>query len=88
MNRKQLGKIQKVYIGLGGYQECQYGISFTFGSEKDCWGVDTFENTEKVEQYLKEAKVTDVNNLKNIPVECEFDESRTLKSWRILTEVL
>lgn len=40
-----------------------------------------------VAQLLAKAKVSDFNQLKNIPVEVVF-EDRMLKSWRILEEVL
>jgi len=45
------------------------------------------EIMRKLSDYLKEAKVQHVEQLKNIPVEVTF-ESNTIKSWRILTEVL
>lgn len=35
--RKELGKIQGVYFGHGGYQDACLGISFTLGGEG--WGV-------------------------------------------------
>lgn len=38
-------------------------------------------------KLLKEAKVTSVDKLKGIPVECIFD-GNLLKEWRVLTEVL
>jgi hypothetical protein len=40
-----------------------------------------------VSKLLKEAKVDSVDKLKGKPVEVTF-EGNTLKSWRILTEVL
>jgi hypothetical protein len=40
-----------------------------------------------VSTLLKEAKVNSVDMLKGKPVEVTFD-GNTLKSWRILTEVL
>lgn len=40
-----------------------------------------------VSKLLKEAKVTDINKLVGIPIEATFD-GNTLKSWRILTEVI
>lgn len=42
---KKLGKIVSVYFGLGGYQECQFGLSLTFeGPElSGCkWGCGVF----------------------------------------------
>ena len=38
---KKIGKIQKVSFGSGGYQDAQFGLSLTLGS--DGWGVATFE---------------------------------------------
>jgi hypothetical protein len=35
---KRLGKIKKVYFGIGGYQDCQLGIHFQLGG--DMWGVN------------------------------------------------
>lgn len=40
--RKEIGKIQKVSFGFGGYQDAQIGLSLTFGSDKGAWGVQTF----------------------------------------------
>ena len=37
--RKELGKIQKVVCGFGGYQDAQIGIGFVLGG--DSWGVNT-----------------------------------------------
>lgn len=39
--RKELGKIQKVHFGLGGYQDAQVGLWLTLGGEG--WGVGTGE---------------------------------------------
>lgn len=41
----------------------------------------------EVSKLLRQAKVNDVAKLKGIPVECKL-ENGSLKSWRILTEVL
>jgi len=41
----------------------------------------------RINELLKKSKVDDVNKLKNIPVEVTI-EGNTLKSWRILEEVL
>lgn len=41
----------------------------------------------EINQIMKDANVTDINQLKNIPVEITF-EGNTLKSWRVLKEVL
>ena len=42
---------------------------------------------KNISKYLKEAKVNSIDKLKGIPVEVTF-ENNTIKSWRILTEVL
>jgi len=39
--RKELGKIQKVHFGLGGYQDAQVGLWLQLGGEG--WGVQTGE---------------------------------------------
>jgi len=41
----------------------------------------------QIDKLLKDAKINSINELKNKPVELEF-EKNTLKSWRILKEVL
>lgn len=111
MTRKEIGKIQSVSFGHGGYQDAMIGISFTLGSDKAGWGVGDFwgtwgmepdkytkwtkkdqvkilgETVLRINQLLSDAKVSDINKLQGIPVEVEF-ESNTLKSWRILTEVI
>ena len=38
--RKELGRINAAYYGLGGYQDVQLGISFALGN--DSWGVGDF----------------------------------------------
>lgn len=40
-----------------------------------------------ISDLLKAAKVKTVDQLKNVPVEVEF-ENQIIKSWRILTEVI
>jgi hypothetical protein len=40
-----------------------------------------------VSKLLDDAKVDSIDKLKGVPVEVTF-ENRTLKSWRVLTEVL
>ena len=46
--RKQIGKIQKVSFGHGGYQEAMIGISFTLGGEG--WGVSDFWGSWSLER--------------------------------------
>lgn len=45
---KKLGKIEKVSFGLGGYQGCMLGISFTLGNGN--WGVSDFKGNWDAEQ--------------------------------------
>lgn len=45
------------------------------------------ETVMRILQLLQDAKVSKVDDLMNIPVEVSF-EGNTLKSWRILTEVI
>jgi len=40
--RTEIGKIEKIRIGMGGYQDACFGVNFTFGSKKNSWGVQTF----------------------------------------------
>lgn len=42
--RKELGKIQRFEIGLGGYDDAMFGLSVTLGG-KDGWGVQDFSGT-------------------------------------------
>ena len=42
--RKELGKIQRFEIGLGGYDDAMFGLSVTLGG-KDGWGVQDFNGT-------------------------------------------
>lgn len=111
MEDKRIGKIQQIHFGNGGYDDSMLGVSFTLGSDKDCWGVGdfkgtwgfvpdshckwTFEDQTKIwgdtvryiGQLLKDAKVSEIQKLRGIPVEVIFKDN-TLKSWRILTEVI
>ena len=41
-----------------------------------------------ISKLLSEAKVDDITKLAGKPVEITIDEFNSLKSWRILTEVL
>ena len=43
--------------------------------------------TKEISELLIKAKVDDVNDLVDLPIEAEFD-GNVLKSWRVLTEVL
>lgn len=109
MIETKLGKIQNIKFGSGGYDNAQFGISFTLGGEG--WGVGDFRGEwsgepsrnalwtkeDRQERFggimvwimdlMATAKVNDITRLADIPVEVTFD-GNTLKSWRILTEVL
>lgn len=45
MSEKRIGKIQRITVGFGGYQDEQLGVSVTLGSDKDSWGVGDFRGT-------------------------------------------
>lgn len=112
MERKELGKVQRFDVGLGGYQGVMLGVSIDLGGAG--WGVSDFKGfwspsqiqrsdsaqwTEEsrskafdevmrfIDKTLHEAKVKQTHELVGIPVEVTF-ENTTLKSWRVLTEVL
>ncbi len=108
MTRTELGKIQSISFGFGGYDDAMFGASFTLGGSG--WGVGDFNGTwatwskgckwskEEQKEHLgntvlflrdlcAEAKVKEVSKLKGIPVEVVFEDN-TLKSWRVLKEVL
>ena len=40
MNGRELGKISKVWFGVGGYQDCMFGLTLTL--EGKGWGVGDF----------------------------------------------
>ena len=46
------------------------------------------EAFRKIGEVLQDAKKDDVSKLVGVPVECTFDDNRSLHSWRILKEVL
>jgi hypothetical protein len=106
--KTELGKIQRVHFGFGGYQDAMFGVSFTLAGEG--WSVGNFRGTwathgahckwtpqdqsdewGKTVSYCRDlcesAKVQTVDQLCGIPIEAKFDQN-TLKSWRILSEVL
>lgn len=43
--QKQIGKIQSIRFGQGGYQDAMIGLSVSLGSDKDAWGVGDFRGT-------------------------------------------
>ena len=45
--RKELGKIQRFEIGIGGYDDAMFGLSVTLGGKG--WGVGDFDGTWTME---------------------------------------
>jgi len=95
-----LGKIDRAEVGFGGYQEAMFGLAIGFSSGTtvcgDFLGAWPKENPEpgqwdpfgkKIIELLRDAKVDAVSKLVGKPVEIFFD-GLSLKTWRILTEVL
>lgn len=107
--RKELGKIEKITLGGGGYQDAMFGVSvaLSFGGSgvgdfRGNWSKYPGERAQYTEaeweaehaktyawlrDLMRSAKVDDFTKLRGIPVEVEF-EGNTLKSWRVLSEVL
>jgi hypothetical protein len=112
IEEKRLAKIKSIRVGMGGYQEAMFGITFDLGG--GCWGVGDFWGfwsparmkrsehakwTEaerlggisdafiRLDQLLADAKVDDATKLAGVPIEVTL-EGNTLKSWRVLKEVL
>lgn len=54
---------------------------------KQDWEQAHLKATLEIMELLKQSKKSDVRQLEGVPVEVTFD-GMTLKSWRILTEVL
>ena len=100
MNKKILGKIEKVHFGKHSDYPW-FGLELTFSGPG--WGISTgtkyyleLEDNYKedslkllyfIEGLLTKAKVDDISWLKGKPVEVEI-EDQTFKSFRILEEVL
>lgn len=107
--RTELGRIQKIAFGFGGYQDAMIGLSITLGGQswgvgdfKGAWGIDRSEYAKWTEEdrlrelgqacmflrdLLRKAGKQTVDQLAGTPVEVTF-EGNTLKSWRVLDEVL
>lgn len=107
--RTELGSIQKIAFGWGGYQDMMIGLSITLGGKawgcgdfKGAWGVEWTEHCKWTEQdrrndlgeacmflrdLLTKAKKQTLDQLQGVPIEAIF-EGNTLKSWRVLEEVL
>ena len=65
--RTELGKIQRASFGYGGYQDAQFGVSFTLGGE--FWGVGDFRGGWGMEPS-EHAKWTAEENNKVISEAC------------------
>lgn len=101
MTETKIGKIQKAEFGFGGGgDDRDIGLHLEMGGRG--WGVqkwigtrhaiparapDTVELLDTLDKTLLDAEVTMVSELVGKPVEVVF-ENRSLKSWRILVEVL
>jgi hypothetical protein len=55
MERKSIGKIQSATFGMGGYQDAMIGVSWTLGSDKECWGVGDFWGAWATRKVLRAA---------------------------------
>lgn len=109
---KELGKIESVRFGYGGYQDAMFGVTFglAFGGcmgttdFKGAWSSDieaskhakwTEEDRSKqndevvrfLNKLMKDANVRELNQLVGKPIEV-ISEGMSMKSWRILTEVI
>jgi hypothetical protein len=109
---KELGKIESVKFGYGGYQDAMFGVTIglRFGGcmgtvdFKGAWSSDievndrtkwteedrSKQNDETVRflnKIMKDANVRNITDLVGIPVEVT-SEGMTMKSWRVLTEVI
>lgn len=105
---KEIGKIESIDFGMGGYQDAMIGFRVTLSGKG--WGCGdwrgpwarwhegckwTVEDQTKqageavlwMRDILKAAKKSSMAQLVGVPVEVTF-ENYTLKSWRILDEVL
>lgn len=91
---KQLGKIQQIKFGRGGYQDAKasWYPNMIKHSEHCKWteegrNLQFVDIVKYISDLLAAAKKTSVNKLVGVPIEAEF-EAGVLKSWRILEEVL
>jgi len=68
----------------GTWAERSAGAKWTMESQSERFADVMY----KLRDLMIDAKVTDVRGLVGIPVECTFDDARSLSDWRILKEVL
>lgn len=80
------GWATNTFIGIWDYSYIPSPTEFHNWTEEDRTN-RLIEVNRKISELLKEAKVSTIDQLKNIPIEATF-ECMTLKDWRILTEVL
>jgi hypothetical protein len=87
MSEKGLGKIDNLKVEVN--DRGHFGV--TFSLQGPCMGTFIFKSLETdtawIKTLLKQAKIHEVSDLKNVPIEMEFEDN-LLKSWRILEEVL
>lgn len=74
------------FIGVWDYNHIESPSEYTKWTEDDRTNKLVALN-QKISELLKITNVKTIDQLKNKPVEATF-ENGTLKSWRILTEVL
>lgn len=74
------------FIGIWDYSHIPSPTEFYKWTEEDRTN-RLVEVNRKISELLKQAKVSTIDQLKNVPIEAKF-ECGTLKDWRILTEVL
>lgn len=91
-----LGKITKVKLGKGGYQDAMFGVTFHFefggNSIQDFRGDYPNPSTplnllRMIMTIMDAAKVTDFNDLVGTPVRIHL-KGQSLESWEVLREVL
>lgn len=69
MERKELGRIQSAEFGMGGYQDAQFGISFSLGGNS--WGVSDFRGGWGMKPSPN-AKWTEAENTAVIGAACDW----------------
>ena len=83
----------QLHFSLGGSSNIGCGCVYTYNISEGCkWTPEKRQRTitksvDTIHKFLKDAKVSYVSELINIPVEVTI-ENNTFKDFRILTEVL
>lgn len=64
--KKELGKIQRFDVGIGGYDDAMFGMSVTLGGQG--WGVQDFDGTwtREPDQYCKWTKEDQLKHWANM----------------------